>query len=153
MSLAPTSARADPTSSTASRSASGLHRSASIHTGSAAINADNASISGGAASVSGGNAAVLLALLTLALLTEAMLTFSWWPAQEGGVGVIVYFRKEGRSLGEVTKFLVYNARSVNYVPQRILDASASPSVPVLTCGYVVLPHASSHLWICAARDD
>jgi GTP cyclohydrolase II len=31
-------------------------------------------------------------------------------AQQGGVGVIVYFRKEGRSLGEVTKFLVYNAR-------------------------------------------
>lgn len=31
-------------------------------------------------------------------------------AQEGGVGVIVYNRKEGRSLGEVTKFLVYNAR-------------------------------------------
>ncbi|MCP5046235.1 MAG: GTP cyclohydrolase II [bacterium] len=31
-------------------------------------------------------------------------------AQEGGSGVIVYFRKEGRSLGEVTKFLVYNAR-------------------------------------------
>jgi GTP cyclohydrolase II len=28
----------------------------------------------------------------------------------GGVGVIVYYRKEGRSLGEVTKFLVYNAR-------------------------------------------
>lgn len=31
-------------------------------------------------------------------------------AQEGGVGVIVYNRKEGRGLGEVTKFLVYNAR-------------------------------------------
>ncbi len=31
-------------------------------------------------------------------------------AQEGGAGVIVYFRKEGRALGEVTKFLVYNAR-------------------------------------------
>ncbi|MEY2929823.1 MAG: hypothetical protein RL033_572 [Pseudomonadota bacterium] len=31
-------------------------------------------------------------------------------AQAGGVGVIVYFRKEGRALGEVTKFLVYNAR-------------------------------------------
>jgi len=31
-------------------------------------------------------------------------------AQEGGNGVIVYFRKEGRALGEVTKFLVYNAR-------------------------------------------
>ena len=31
-------------------------------------------------------------------------------AQRGGVGVIVYYRKEGRSLGEVTKFRVYNAR-------------------------------------------
>lgn len=31
-------------------------------------------------------------------------------AQNGGVGIIVYFRKEGRALGEVTKFLVYNAR-------------------------------------------
>ena len=31
-------------------------------------------------------------------------------AQEGGVGVVVYCRKEGRALGEVTKFLVYNAR-------------------------------------------
>jgi GTP cyclohydrolase II len=31
-------------------------------------------------------------------------------AQQGGVGLIVYNRKEGRSLGEVTKFLVYNAR-------------------------------------------
>lgn len=31
-------------------------------------------------------------------------------AQKGGVGLIVYFRKEGRALGEVTKFLVYNAR-------------------------------------------
>lgn len=31
-------------------------------------------------------------------------------AQEQGAGVIVYNRKEGRALGEVTKFLVYNAR-------------------------------------------
>ncbi len=31
-------------------------------------------------------------------------------AQMGGVGLIVYSRKEGRALGEVTKFLVYNAR-------------------------------------------
>ena len=31
-------------------------------------------------------------------------------AQVGGVGVIIYNRKEGRALGEVTKFLVYNAR-------------------------------------------
>jgi len=31
-------------------------------------------------------------------------------AQTGGLGIIVYNRKEGRALGEVTKFLVYNAR-------------------------------------------
>jgi len=31
-------------------------------------------------------------------------------SQRGGVGVVVYFRKEGRSLGEVIKFRVYNAR-------------------------------------------
>lgn len=34
-------------------------------------------------------------------------------AQAGGAGLIVYFRKEGRALGEVTKFLVYNARKRN----------------------------------------
>ena len=33
-------------------------------------------------------------------------------AQNGGVGLIVYFRKEGRALGEVTKFLVYNAKTI-----------------------------------------
>lgn len=31
-------------------------------------------------------------------------------AQAGGTGLVVYNRKEGRALGEVTKFLVYNAR-------------------------------------------
>ena len=31
-------------------------------------------------------------------------------AQKGGCGMAVYFRKEGRSLGEVTKYLVYNTR-------------------------------------------
>jgi len=31
-------------------------------------------------------------------------------AQRGGIGFILYNRKEGRALGEVTKFLVYNAR-------------------------------------------
>ncbi len=31
-------------------------------------------------------------------------------AQEGGNGLIVYFRKEGRALGEVIKYLVYNKR-------------------------------------------
>lgn len=31
-------------------------------------------------------------------------------AQKGGSGLVIYFRKEGRALGEVTKYLVYNAR-------------------------------------------
>jgi len=31
-------------------------------------------------------------------------------AQEGGCGVCIYYRKEGRALGEVTKYLVYNMR-------------------------------------------
>ncbi|KAJ1031681.1 hypothetical protein NDA13_002071 [Ustilago tritici] len=31
-------------------------------------------------------------------------------AQRGGAGAVIYFRKEGRALGEVTKYLVYNAR-------------------------------------------
>lgn len=34
-------------------------------------------------------------------------------AQAGGSGLVVYNRKEGRALGEVTKFLVYNARKRN----------------------------------------
>lgn len=31
-------------------------------------------------------------------------------AQAGGTGICIYYRKEGRSLGEVTKYLVYNMR-------------------------------------------
>lgn len=31
-------------------------------------------------------------------------------AQTGGTGVVIYYRKEGRALGEVTKYLVYNKR-------------------------------------------
>ncbi len=34
-------------------------------------------------------------------------------AQNNGAGLIIYNRKEGRALGEVTKFLVYNARKRN----------------------------------------
>lgn len=34
-------------------------------------------------------------------------------AQAGGTGLVIYNRKEGRALGEVTKFLVYNARKRN----------------------------------------
>lgn len=39
-------------------------------------------------------------------------------AQRGGSGVVVYFRKEGRALGEVTKYLVYNAREWILCPMR-----------------------------------
>ena len=39
-----------------------------------------------------------------------MLFRSVGTAQENGVGLVIYNRKEGRALGEVTKFLVYNAR-------------------------------------------
>lgn len=44
-------------------------------------------------------------------------------AQKGGNGLICYFRKEGRCLGEVTKYMVYNARkrtgdtANNYFPR------------------------------------
>ncbi|WWC72798.1 uncharacterized protein I206_106762 [Kwoniella pini CBS 10737] len=31
-------------------------------------------------------------------------------AQRGGLGIIIYFQKEGRALGEVTKYMVYNRR-------------------------------------------
>lgn len=31
-------------------------------------------------------------------------------AQEGGLGIVCYFQKEGRSLSEITKYLVYNKR-------------------------------------------
>lgn len=36
-------------------------------------------------------------------------------AQQGGSGVVIYFRKEGRALGEVTKYLVYNARGLFFL--------------------------------------
>ena len=42
-------------------------------------------------------------ILPLKLCVEAV--------QRGGVGNIAYFRKEGRSLGEVTKYRVYSARN------------------------------------------
>ena len=32
------------------------------------------------------------------------------PHSKVGRGVVIYYRKEGRALGEVTKYLVYNAR-------------------------------------------
>jgi len=58
-------------------------------------------------------------------------------AQRGGVGMIIYFQKEGRSLGEVTKFRVYNARKAQkggdiadkyfYVTESIAGIRDAPS--------------------------
>ena len=45
-------------------------------------------------------------------------------AQAGGVGIVVYNRKEGRALGEVVKYLVYNARMRDPLgdgPERYFD--------------------------------
>ena len=36
-------------------------------------------------------------------------------AQRGGVGIIAYFRKEKRSLGEITKYKLYNARENHFL--------------------------------------
>lgn len=36
-------------------------------------------------------------------------------AQKGGTGVVIYFRKEGRALGEVTKVSLLQSESHNYV--------------------------------------
>jgi GTP cyclohydrolase II len=49
-------------------------------------------------------------------------------AQEGGVGLIVYCRKEGRALGEVTKFLVYNARKRQVVATVPINTSCARNV-------------------------
>ena len=46
-------------------------------------------------------------------------------AQNGGSGVVIYFRKEGRALGEVTKYLVYNARKWTCSPDRSLRSMLS----------------------------
>lgn len=42
-------------------------------------------------------------------------------AQKGGSGVVIYFRKEGRALGEVTKYLVYNARMFQQMNETVGD--------------------------------
>ena len=48
-------------------------------------------------------------------------------AQQGGVGVVVYNRKEGRALGEVTKLLVYNARKRQSGGDRAEPISSAPN--------------------------
>jgi GTP cyclohydrolase II len=49
-------------------------------------------------------------------------------AQQGGVGLIAYSRKEGRALGEVTKFLVYNARKRQVAATAPTSTSCAPNV-------------------------
>ena len=63
-------------------------------------------------------------------------------AQRGGTGVVVYFRKEGRALGEVTKYLVYNMRKRQEGGDKAKEYERSvifnPSMPStrLTCPFV-----------------
>jgi GTP cyclohydrolase II len=72
-------------------------------------------------------------------------------AQAGGSGIVIYFRKEGRALGEVTKYLVYNVRKrtgdraseyfertegiagVKDVPPLTLPPAYNPFLDPLTC--------------------
>ncbi|KAK2462691.1 hypothetical protein APHAL10511_005307 [Amanita phalloides] len=72
-------------------------------------------------------------------------------AQRGGVGVVVYFRKEGRALGEVTKYLVYNLRKA--VATLPIDTSNRPnSLPVSkTC--VPSSHADVLHWLGITKVD
>lgn len=44
-----------------------------------------------------------------------------------GTGIVIYYRKEGRALGEVTKYLVYNMR------KRQVVSILMKLMPVLTC--------------------
>jgi GTP cyclohydrolase II len=47
-------------------------------------------------------------------------------AQRGGIGIVVYNRKEGRSLGEVVKLLVYNVRARSLLgdrPEKYFDCT------------------------------
>ena len=68
-------------------------------------------------------------------------------AQQGGVGLVVYNRKEGRALGEVTKFLVYNARKrqrggdtaeTYFQPHRMRRRRAGHALPGIDAGRVPL---------------
>jgi hypothetical protein len=70
-------------------------------------------------------------------------------ARRGGVGVI-YSRKEGRALGEVTKFLVYNARSAANGIRAVLQRTECVAGP----GHA-LPELMPDLfhWLGIARID
>ena len=50
-------------------------------------------------------------------------------AQRGGVGIIAYYRKEGRALGEVTKFRVYNSRKYQVMTHSLLLWLAAACAP------------------------
>ena len=53
-------------------------------------------------------------------------------AQQGGSGVVIYFRKEGRALGEVTKYL---GKSLLMFPLNALLGVMS-NVPVIYVGNI-----------------
>ena len=74
-------------------------------------------------------------------------------AQQGGVGIVVYNRKEGRALGEVTKFLVYNARKrqrggdraeTYFQPHRMRRRRAGHALPGADAGRVPLARHPPH---------
>ena len=54
-------------------------------------------------------------------------------AQQGGSGVVIYFRKEGRALGEVTKYLVYNARKRSSDSKGPSDAFPQAALTAIRC--------------------
>ncbi|KAF1774853.1 GTP cyclohydrolase II [Phytophthora cactorum] len=56
------------------------------------------------------NGSVLLCAISLTIYIFGSVEAISDPTKKLAVGIIVYFRKEGRALGEVTKYLVYNLR-------------------------------------------
>lgn len=58
-------------------------------------------------------------------------------AQKGGSGVVIYFRKEGRALGEVTKVCISAAawHAPRWISELIHISSFSRIVPRIQCPY------------------
>ncbi len=68
-------------------------------------------------------------------------------AQNGGSGVVIYFRKEGRALGEVTKVCLYPLPLLPPRPAAVSDAHANtvPYVESLTAAWRCVPRAIGRL--------
>ena len=69
-------------------------------------------------------------------------------AQEGGAGLIVYFRKEGRALGEVTKFMV--RAPTRSAPRARRDPS---SLPAPICPTHRAPRTPSQVYNARKRQE